>query len=186
MLRGQRTTCGSQSSPTIKWVPRVKHSSPGSATASTFTFQTSALSYLLICLFGFEAGPRCAAFAGLGRPFCLSFDTVLLSSASPRIRCSRGLSGTPALPSPPPSAGNIHASIVIDHMPGPHACPCLFPLPGCVCPSLPFDVLQKSPSQKTTLMQPPTFVLSQGTCQINQRRHKKKQGIWLWARDWGN
>lgn len=47
--------------------------------------QTSALSYLLICLFGFEAGPRYAALAGLGRPFCLSFDTVLRSSASPQI-----------------------------------------------------------------------------------------------------
>lgn len=137
--------------------------------------QTSALSYLLICLFGFEARPRYAAFAGLGRPFCLSFDTVLRSSASPQIHsvveaCLDLLSCHPHLPVLGISMPRYLLTVCLGHMRA--SVSFLYLAVG--CPSLPLDVLQKRPSQKTTLTQPPTFVLSQGTCQINQRRHKKE------------
>lgn len=150
--------------------------------------QTSALSYLLICLFGFEAGPRYAAFAGLGRPFCLSFDTVLRSSASPQIHsvieaCLDLLSCHPHLPVLGISmlrylltiyawATCVPVSLSSTWLWGAH----LFPL---MCS-------RKDPVKKQLLRSRQPLYCHKEPVRLTRDAIKKKQGVWLWARDWGN
>lgn len=128
--------------------------------------------YLFVCLV-LRQGLPCS-FRWPGVPVLFIFRHSLMQlclSSDPQ--CSRGLSGPPDLPSPSRlgiSMPRYLLTVCLGHMRA--SVSFLYLAVG--CPSLPLDVLQKRPSQKTTLTQPPTFVLSQGTCHINQRRHKKR------------